>query len=395
MRRSHALIYVALYLLAWAARLALMGEHRLHPDEALYGQWGLLIFSGRDPWLVSVPAYKPPLLPYVLSGMLALLGCHPYRPLPIGAAEWAVRLPGLVSGMVTVGLTGRLARQLYRSEAAGRAAALAVALSPFAILFSATGFLDPPMVALGLGGCVAALAGRPGWAGLLVGLSCAAKQTGLVWLPLTFFFVFARHHRNPKRPSASCLLHHLSFVIFHSIIVVGLVGVWDAVRVAQGTQSFWQTGVAGYGGLRLIWPVEVAPRLRAWAAWLPHLLGWPLLGVAVVGAVGLVIRGVRRRDWPALFDVALVGFCLLYVLVHWLWAFPVWDRYLLPLVPVMGVLTGRVVSWLLPTAALDRRHDLALAADERSRGYDRCAHNRWAKMAPVVAGLLTHRSARS
>ncbi|MGD1993954.1 MAG: hypothetical protein PVI59_12240, partial [Anaerolineae bacterium] len=65
-------------LLAWGLRTALMGVHRLHPDEALYGHWGLLILSGRDPWLGTVPAYKPPLLPYVTFGSLWLLGCDPF-----------------------------------------------------------------------------------------------------------------------------------------------------------------------------------------------------------------------------------------------------------------------------------------------------------------------------
>jgi len=39
-----------------------------------------------------------------------------------------------------------------------------------------------------------------------------------------------------------------------------------------------------------------------------------------------------------------VFFSLVYFLFHWLWAFPVWDRYLLPLVPVLAILLGRVLA---------------------------------------------------
>ncbi len=362
----HALIGgLFLYLLAWGLRVAMVGVHRLHPDEALYGHWGLLILSGRDPWLATVPVYKPPLVPYILFGSMSLLGCDPFAPLQSGPSELAVRLPGLVAGMAMVGLTGRLAWRLYRDPMAGLTAAMVVALSPLAFLLSATGFTDPTMVVLGLAGCVAAAEGRPGWAGLLAGLSFAAKQTGVVWLPLVVLCgaIPTYHGKGPEttsRPSSVIchlsfairhspfVISHLSFVISHFLLVAGLVLGWDRVRVAQGAGSFWRAGVTGYGGLRLAWPVELGTRLRAWLGWLRYLLGSPLLDALLVGGTAaLVYRGVRRRDWAALFDLTLAGFCLLYLLLHWLWAFPVWDRYLLPLVPLVAVLLGRVVSALV------------------------------------------------
>jgi 4-amino-4-deoxy-L-arabinose transferase-like glycosyltransferase len=332
-------------LLAWGLRLAVMGAHRLHPDEALYGHWGLLIFSGRDPWLASVPAYKPPLLPYLLYGCLALLGCDPYAPFQLGAAEWAIRLPNLLAGVVTVALVGRLARGFYRSPLAELAAMLFAALSPFAILFSATGFIDPLMVALGLGGCVLALEGRPGWAGLFAGLAVATKQTGLIWLPLAIACILIYLYRDSNRSSARVSFLHLSFFIFDFLIIIGVIWLWDAVRIAQGAQSFWGTGVMGYGGLRFIWPAEVGNRLRGWLAWLPYLVGSPaLLAGLACGCLWLVGRSVRRRSWGSLIDIALLGFCLVYLSIHWLWAFPVWDRYLLPMVPLMAILVGRIAS---------------------------------------------------
>ena len=335
---------VLICLLAWGLRMAVMGGHRLHPDEALYGHWGLLILSGRDPWLTTVPAYKPPLLPYMTFGSLWLLGCDPFVPLQPAAAEWAVRLPGLVAGMITVALTGRLATTLYREALPGLVAALFVALSPFALLFSATGFIDPVMVAFGLAGCVAAAEGRPGWAGVLTGLAFAAKQTGLAWLPLAGgITTLALVRRGTGRRVGALARGVVGF-----LLVVGLVLVWDRVRVAQGAESFWQAGLAGYGGLRITWASELAPRLQAWGHWIAESLGSPLLaGVLLMGLSLLVLRALRCQDWPALFDLVLIAFGLTYLLVHWLWAFPIWDRYLLPLVPVVGVLAGRLLAQIL------------------------------------------------
>jgi hypothetical protein len=39
-----------------------------------------------------------------------------------------------------------------------------------------------------------------------------------------------------------------------------------------------------------------------------------------------------------------VSFLLVYLFLHWLWAFPIWDRYLLPLLPILAVLLGRIAS---------------------------------------------------
>ncbi|MGD1996912.1 MAG: glycosyltransferase family 39 protein [Anaerolineae bacterium] len=364
-----------LCLLAWTLRLTVVGVHRLHPDEALYGHWGLLILSGRDPWLSAVPVYKPPLLPYLLSGSLALLG----------PSELAVRLPGLMAGLATVGLTGRLVRRLYRDSMAGLAAALVVALSPFGILFSATGFTDPLMVVMGLAACVAAVERQSFLAGVLAGLSLAAKRTGVVWLPLVGLLAVSSAFRG----RGVRLGRELARAVTGFLAVVGLVVGWDQVRMTQGAQGFWGEGVIGYGGLRLIWPAELTPRLRAWVGLLRYLLGSPLLEVAFIGgATALVVRALGRRDWSALFDLILIGFCLAYLLVHWLWAFPVWDRYLLPLVPLAAALLGRAVS--AGARLLDRRWAAPLALSVVALCLVVPAGDAVAGRVPVGAGLATH-----
>ncbi len=328
---------VGVVLVAWALRLLPLLNTPLHPDEALYGYWGLLIGRGRDPWLVGGTVYKPPLLPYLVALSQALLG----------DTTIALRFPGLVAGLVCVPLVGVLAQALYREAGLGVSAGTAVALSPFGVVFSGTAFPDPIMVVLGVAGCVAAARGWMRWAGLLVGLSFVTKQTGVVWWPLVMGIALAQGLRSGdavRELAACCLVPTL------------MAFAWDRVRVAQGGDSFWSAGVVGYGGLRLIWSHELWPRLRAWVGLMRSLfLSTPVNGLVLMGMLMLVWDGLCRhpRTLDGFLDQLLVSFCLVYALLHWLIAFPVWDRYLLPLLPILAVLLGRILMY----AALRwRRH---------------------------------------
>jgi len=333
-----------LVLLAWALRLPPLLDNRFHPDEALYGYWGLLIGRGLDPWLATAPVYKPPLLPYLIAGSQALFG----------NSEFAVRLPGLAAGILMVSLVAALARSLYRDRWTVAAAMACAALSPFAILFSATAFTDPLMVTLGLAACVAAARGRSGWAGLLAGLACATKQTGLIWLPLAILI------QGPNRQLQSSI-RRCSLVIGNWTLVILLMFAWDATRTAQGAESFWRMGVSGYGGLRLIWPQELWTRLRGWAEIARYLFASPIVnGALLAGLCALVWRAAirQRHKRESLIDLILVIFSITYLLIHWLLAFPIWDRYLLPLTPVLSILLARILSLAIRHSPFAIRHSL-------------------------------------
>jgi 4-amino-4-deoxy-L-arabinose transferase-like glycosyltransferase len=320
-------------LAAWALRLPPALDNRFHADEALYGSWGLLIGRGQDPWLARAPVYKPPLLPYLVAG----------AQICFGNSEFAARFSGVAAGLLLVALAAALAHALYRERWTVAAAAMGIALSPLAILFSATAFTDPVMVTLGLAACVAAVRGRPGWAGVLAGLSFAAKQTGLAWLPLAMALGLSARASNPRSHTAAKMGAGFA-------VCVALVWAWDVARMAQGAESFWQLGVAGYGGLRLIWPQELWRRLREWSALSRYFFVSPVVNsVLLVGLPVLAWHAIMHRRYTreALVDLLLVSFSLAYILLHWLWAFPIWDRYLLPLTPVIAILLGRVLSLVL------------------------------------------------
>jgi hypothetical protein len=333
-------VLVILLLLAWALRLPPILDNRFHADEALYGYWGLLIGQGQDPWLATVPVDKPPLMPYLVAGAQVLFG----------NSEFAVRLPGLAAGMLTIPLVAALSSALYRDRWTATGAAASVALSPFAILFSATAFTDPVMVTLGLGTCVAAARGRPGWAGLLAGMGFATKQAGLAWVPvaLGLSLIQSRNRKSQtlNRSHSTLVIGHWSLVIWFSL-VVGLMWAWDVVRMAQGAKSFWRMGITAYGSLRPIWPHELWTRLQGWLELARYFFVSPVVNSTLLAGLPLLLwSAIRHRRYTqgALTDLFLGSFLLIYSLLHWLWAFPVWDRYLLPLVPVLAILLGRTLA---------------------------------------------------
>jgi 4-amino-4-deoxy-L-arabinose transferase-like glycosyltransferase len=321
---------ILLCLAAFGLRLGPLWANRFHSDEALYASWALAIAYGRDRLLALAAPDKPPLLFYLMAAAFFILG-H---------TEVAARLIGLIVGMVSVALVWQL-----RPVRSG-VAATAMALSPMAILFSPTAFLDPPMVMFALASLVAVTRKRPGWAGMLLGLAAATKVQALIFLPLVFAYAIVAslaHRQDAKMPGLkSCRLRALAVRFVAGLALpLAVVLAWDRVR---GGAPFWVQQTINYGGIRLVYASEVMPRLIGWASFLPYFFGWPMLAVLAIGLPLLLIYDLTRgaRTQAATFDLVLIAFALSYFMFHWLLAFPVWDRYIFGLVPVMCLLVGRL-----------------------------------------------------
>jgi 4-amino-4-deoxy-L-arabinose transferase-like glycosyltransferase len=334
---------LVLVLLGAVLRLTVMTRAPLHQDEALYGYWGRLISSGRDTWLRSVPLDKPPVVPYLIAGSQRAFGVH----------KFATRLPGFAASLISIPLAFALGLRLYRSHGVGLVAAAVMALTPFPILFGATAFTDPLLVLWWLGGLWAVAGGGWGGAGMMWGLAFASKQQALLLAPLVLGMGLVLRRDGDQRWWTGLARFSLG-----ALAVVGGLMVWNLIRVVDsGVFGFWRQSVESFGGLRLIWSSELTQRWQGWAQLSGYIFAWPWLG----GAGALLITGLlgidglsRLRTHHAAADLMLGTFVVFYLLTHLFVAFPVWDRYLLPVVPLLGLLLGRVVVRVSATARRPR-----------------------------------------
>ena len=324
-----------LVLLGLTLRLGPAVADPLHQDEALYGFWARLISSGRDLWMATVPIDKPPLVPYLIAGGQTAFG----------VSEFIIRMPGLAASLLSIPLTYVLAQRLYADRVTGLVAAGVMALTPYPVLFGSTAFTDPFLVVFWLIACYAALSGRCGWAGLFLGFALASKQQAIVLAPMVVGLGLVGWKDGSARGNwkVACA----RFVFGVAFVVVAIFG-WDKLRVENGAAAgFWGQGVDSYGGLRLIWSTELIPRLWEWTRLFGYLFGWFGLGIVfVAGVAGLLYAGLTRQRLTraGLGNLMLSVFVLAYLFSHWLIAFPVWDRYLLPVVPIAGLLLGQVAT---------------------------------------------------
>jgi 4-amino-4-deoxy-L-arabinose transferase-like glycosyltransferase len=330
----------------------LLARYPLHRDEALYGAWAQLITSGKDPLLLTAWVDKPPLVTYLLAGSLSIFG----------ASEVALRLPGLIASVVCVALVYGLAREAYGRKLGILAAALCAA-SPFAILFAPTAFTDPWLTVWLLASAWAALAGKPFWAGILLGLAVASKQQGVLAAPLVLALMAARSweemesKEEPSHLRSFLLRRFLPALAGFAVIFIPLT-YWDSLRWAK-RPSFWDRSLQTYGGLRLALPGEWLPRLAAWARQIGYLYGASYATALVLalgllpGALAMRHRWLKRRGrlgFAQRIDLTLLTYILGYLALHILVTFQAWDRYLLPILPLVAILAARgllaVQQWL-------------------------------------------------
>ena len=327
-----------------ALRFRGLFANTFHADEALFASWARLIAVWRDPLLLTQAVDKPPLLFYLQALFYPLFG-------PV---EFAARLPSWIASLLLIPLTAQLARRLTGDRAAAVVAAFLVAVAPLAVQFSATAFSDAPLTLWLIGALYAAarpLSPRdkawPWAAGLLFGLALATKYQALLFAPLLVGVAWLAGWRRAAWWRGLAGL----------AVVVALLLLWQALRPAAGGLVALQW--ANVGGVRPAHSWELWPRLaqmgRLWRlAW-----GWPLLALSVAAAAGFA---ARRRLLPA--EAMLLLFVVAYLALHWLWAVPVWDRYLLPILPLIAILIGLGVSALWATLAFRRQ-----AGARRSRQF--------------------------
>jgi hypothetical protein len=285
------------------------------PDEQsiVPRAWKMVHGGGLDPHWFDYPT----LLMYLLAPFQAWQGEPSYL---------SARIVVVLLGLGAVAAAWWLGRRAYGGPA-GLVAAAVVAIETTEVAYSRMAVTDVPLT-LGVGASLALLvSGRIELGALAAGLATSFKYPGVFLLvPLA-----VAGYRQPRRLALAALLFLVAFCATSPYFLVHL---HQAVSDAYDVQKLARQGWLGFEH------DHVAP-----IAFLDRL--WEGLGPALlVCGLGLVLAVARRSRT----DAILASFTLVYFIdlctlgAHF-------DRYVLPLVPALGALAGRVRS-LAPVTLL-------------------------------------------
>ena len=220
-------------------------------------------------------------------------------------------------GLGAVAATWWLGRAAY-GQVAGAVGAAVVAVETTHVAYSHMAVTDVPLTA----GIAVALAlmvtGRLEWAGLAAGLATGAKYPGVFLLAPLVAAAWGRW----RRLGIAVGLAALGFLATSPFVLVHPIQAWnDATRVQRLAREGW----LGFEDDSFALFAFVG---RLWSGMGPALL---------VAAAGLVVALVRRRRSDLVIAVFVIAYFvdLLTLRAHF-------DRYVLPLVPPLAVLAGRV-----------------------------------------------------
>ena len=287
-------------------------------DEGVYLAEAWWVARG-EPLYTVVQTPLPPLLPWGVGGLFALLGAP-----SVTVARLLVVLCGVGGLAATAGIAHALAPR--HRDVAALVAAAAVGLAPLWLTYSRLVLADVPALSLALGAVWSALRvwrdGRRRWLVLSGGLAAAAVLTKL---------------------SAVFLVPLLA-----TVVLLRPGGTW---------RTWWRDGLAlGGGAAGLALPVLLAVDLPAAyqaavryhlnvrSAWEGPPYSWRvLLDFVVAYAAWWLTAGIgltalaRRRRWREMtLLTAWLGTTLFLVLDHR----PLWLHLLLPLLPPLGIAAG-------------------------------------------------------
>ena len=347
---------VGILLLGAVLRFHALGQDvRFHPDEALFVTFARQAAVQGD-WLLHGVLDKPPLTIYVNAVALTAFGI---TVLPNGvltldshAGEFAARVPGVFASLLLMAVVYALAKRLYLvgrkdggqfGSLTPYLAALLVGLSPLAVAFSATAFTDGLMllcvvIALWLGSLRKWM-----WGGIWLALGIWCKQQVLLYVPLVVVVAYVAERGAGYTVSVSKVVR---FVV-PIVVGLGMLFVWDGART-QDT-SLWALATVNNDPGRLVRIDELIPRLQEWWHFGQFILGGSFVTLLVMGL--LVIGWVRvwRENWgqPKWIDGVLAGYVIVYLLIHWLVAINIYDRYLLLILPPSLLLFAKGIDGLL------------------------------------------------
>lgn len=363
-KTSVRLALLLLLCTAFALPLALLDRHPLREDEAIYGYWALHALR-EDPLFLQVWPDKPPLFLWLLGGTLQLFG----------ATAAGARVLGIAAHVLTVAATAALSRRLWNQPTA-LCVALLLALNPFAISFAPTVYTDSTLVLFGTLALCLAVYKRPFAAGFWLGCAIMTKQQGVLYAPLVLGTLLLHPHGGHSisaqsgrwLPRARRVMHQFArrygvpFLAGLALIVLPIL-LWDSLRWSVAP-SPWDLGARNYARLHLLPPDTWWERAQQWLDIVWYVAASPVVWFGAIGAAlgAIWLRrpaGRRTSDLASPSPISGTQLPFLTLVVLWGVAFAalhvvasvqIWDRYLLPLIPLWALMLGRATGMLLRSA---------------------------------------------
>ena len=289
-------------------------------------------------WLLPGALDKPPLSIYHSALSMVFFGntadAAGVLQLDIHIGEFAGRLPNALLGIALAALMMRLAGKVHGDATAALLAGVLTAISPFTIVYGASAFTDMTLLFCSAGALYCAASGRWALAGSALGLAFWSKQQaifpaafiGLFWLAL-----------GAKRRDGIRLGLPLG-------VMVAALLIWDGAR--PEASLFAQAAANNAPAQWLAQPSAWMDRSIEWARMAGWLMGPPAVTVALLAAAlvsrwrgPLVAQAIPMRPFERLAVASVIA----YALVHVVFNFNLYERYLFLIAPlVILAVSGRL-----------------------------------------------------
>ena len=360
------LLFLFLLLFAIQTIPYLNDGRRFHPDEAFFMTFARHAAIGGDWWLQG-SLDKPPLTIYANALMIATIGADT---LPDGVlildpikGEFVGRLFSFFCGLVLVAVTMRLALDLSKHTLVALIGGVVLATLPMMHLYSASAFMDMPMVVLAMAALLVAVRRKAGMSGILLALAFAAKPQAVFFAPLVVWFVInpiakgnlipnpSPHGEGSYNPSpqwrrgrGEVVLRNTanvqSILRFGMALSIGLalLFLWDALRLGD---SVFALGATNNNFFAPTLNFEtIVQRTRNWLPYPTNAPVWFNLLTGISLFVGLFVGRVR----------VFCAWILIYLIGHVILFDTLYMRYLLPIVPILIIVNIYFISSILSLA---------------------------------------------
>lgn len=325
-QRFYQLALLAILAVGVSLPLRLLDRFPLREDEAIYSFWALHGWR-EDPFFLTVWPDKPPLFLWLLA-LAFQVG---------GASQVTGRLLNMMLTLLTALIIGATARHWW-GRRSGMLATLLYLLNPFVISFAPTVYTDPMLVLAGQLALFLAATGRSFGAGVWLAVAIMTKQQGVLYVPLIAGVLGCCF--NQRAGVRTWLRFGLG-----AVIVLAPLLYWDSLRWAVAP-SPWDLSVRNYGALQLLSPAVWWARSVAWAKVLWYFTAsGPVWGLLIGGiVVALWQRDIRKLRLGQFSWLVLWSLCFL--ALHVTTSVQIWDRYVLPLAPMLCLIVVWAVAIL-------------------------------------------------